>query len=56
LFGRLWRETGCGKVINALLVGRRFDFDVEREIYLTVRHLLMVAPWLSHSRRRGANA
>ena len=35
VFGRLWRETGCGEVINALLAGRRFGFDLERTIYLT---------------------
>ena len=43
VFGRLWRETGCGEVIYALLAGRRFGFDVERTIYLTVLHRLMVS-------------
>ena len=36
VFGRLWREPCCGEVIHALLAGRRFGFDVERTIYLTV--------------------
>jgi hypothetical protein len=41
--GRLWHETGCGEVIKQLLTDRRFGFDVERAIYLTVLHRLMVS-------------
>ena len=33
---RLWRETGCRRVIEGLLDGRRFECDVERAIFLTV--------------------
>jgi hypothetical protein len=40
IFERLWRETGCRRVIEALLDGRRFEFDVERAIFLTVLHRL----------------
>lgn len=43
VFGRLWRETGCGEVIDAELTGRRFGFDVERAIYLSVLHRLTVS-------------
>jgi Transposase DDE domain len=43
VFGRLWHETGCGEVIKQLLTDRRFGFDVERAIYLTVLHRLMVS-------------
>src|SRR5512144_901005 len=43
VFGRLWREIGCQDVLAALLVARRFGFDVERAIYLTVLHRLMVS-------------
>jgi hypothetical protein len=32
VFGRLWLETGCGEVIEALLDDGRFSFDVERAI------------------------
>ena len=28
IFERLWQETGCGKVIEQLLRGRRFEFPV----------------------------
>jgi hypothetical protein len=38
VFGHLWRETGCQAVLRRYLVGRRFGFDVERAIYLTVIH------------------
>ena len=33
---RLWRETGCGQVIDALAGEREFQFDVERAVFLTV--------------------
>jgi hypothetical protein len=41
VFDRLWRETGCPQVIEQLLQGRRFEFDVERAIFLTVLHRLV---------------
>ena len=43
VFGQLWVETGCRDVLRALLAGRRFGFDVERAVYLTVLHRLMVS-------------
>jgi hypothetical protein len=43
VFGRLWAETGCRDVLRGLLAGRRFGFDVERAVYLTVLHRLMVS-------------
>ena len=43
VFGQLWRETGCQAVLRRQLAGRRFGFDVERAIYLTVVHRLMVS-------------
>ena len=30
LFERLWRDSGCRTVVEELLVGRRFEFAVER--------------------------
>jgi hypothetical protein len=51
VFARLWRDTGCGEVIDALLAGRRFGFDVERAIYLTVLHRLMVSGSDRHASR-----
>jgi hypothetical protein len=43
VFSRLWGETGCRDVLASPLAGRRFVFDVERTIYFTVLHRLMVS-------------
>ena len=44
LFGRLWEQTGCRAVIEALLLaGRGFEFPVERAIFATVLHRIMVS-------------
>ena len=43
LFERLWQESGCRAVVEGLLRGRRFEFPVERAIFLTVLHRLMVS-------------
>ena len=36
IFERLWLETGIKEAIQRLLNGRRYQFDVERAIFLTV--------------------
>jgi hypothetical protein len=43
VFGRLWAETGCREVLKRLLADRRFSFDVERAVYLSVLHRLMIS-------------
>src|SRR5271155_647126 len=43
VFGRLWAETGCRDVLKSLVADRRFSFDVERAVYLTVLHRLTVS-------------
>ena len=40
LFERLWEETGIRRVLAGLLEPRKFEFDVERAIFLTVLHRL----------------
>jgi Transposase DDE domain len=40
VFQRLWQLTGCQHVIQQLLKGRRFEFPVERAVFLTVLHRL----------------
>jgi len=40
VFDRLWKELGLGECIRGLLPGRKFQFDVEAAIYLTVLHRL----------------
>ena len=39
-FERLWRETGCRRVISELAGERGFQFDLERAVFLTVLHRL----------------
>jgi transposase len=43
IFERLWRETGCQAVIQGLLKERAFEFPVERAVFMTVLHRLMVS-------------
>ena len=43
VFGRLWKESGIQEVIQTLLEARRYEFDVERAIYLTVLHRLFAS-------------
>lgn len=43
VFGRLWQETGCAEVLRQHLADRHFGFAVERAVYLTVLHRLMVS-------------
>jgi len=43
IFERLWKETGIKAAIARVLAGRKFEFDVERAIFLTVLHRLMVS-------------
>jgi hypothetical protein len=43
LFGRLWEETGCRAVVEDLLSGRAFEFAVERAVFATVLHRIMVS-------------
>jgi len=43
IFGRLWEELGIGKAIHARLRDRKFGFDVERAVFLTVLHRLFVS-------------
>jgi hypothetical protein len=41
VFERLWRELGIAETIQDVLADRRFGFQVERAIFLTVLHRLM---------------
>ena len=43
IFERLWQETGCQAVLRELLGERRFEFAVERAVFLTVLHRLCVS-------------
>ncbi|MCP4330608.1 MAG: IS1634 family transposase [Alphaproteobacteria bacterium] len=61
LFGRLWKETGIGAVLDELLNDRGFEFPVERAIFVAVLHRLFVSgsdraceKWLADYRIDGA--
>jgi len=41
VFERLWAETGCRAVIEALAGRRKHEFALERAVFLTVLHQLM---------------
>jgi hypothetical protein len=41
LFERLWRDSFCRSVIEDLLAGRKFEFPLERAVFLTVLHRIM---------------
>ena len=43
IFERLWQQTGIKAAIKALLAERKFEFDIERAVFLTVLHRLMVS-------------
>ena len=43
IFGRLWEQTGCGKIIEQLATARGFGFSIERAIFASVLHRLTVS-------------
>src|SRR5215218_6354568 len=43
LFGRLWEQTGCRVVLEELLGARGFEFPLERAVFATVLHRIMVS-------------
>ena len=43
IFERLWKELKIDTVLHRLLKGRRFGFDVERAVFLTVLHRLFAS-------------
>ena len=43
VFGRLWEQTGCRAVIERFAAGRNFGFALERAIFASVLHRLVVS-------------
>ena len=43
IFGRLWEQTGCAAVIEHLAAGRGFGFSLERAVFASVLHRLVVS-------------
>ena len=40
VFGRLWEHLGLPEILKRLLRGRKFEFSLERIVFLTVLHRL----------------
>lgn len=40
VFGRLWEQLGLPEILKRLLCGRKFEFPIERIVFLTVLHRL----------------
>lgn len=43
VFDRLWHDLGFPKILQQLLQKRRFEFSIERAVFLTVLHRLFVS-------------
>jgi len=43
VFSRLWEDLQMGTIFKGALQSRRFEFDVERAVYLTVLHRLFAS-------------
>lgn len=43
IFERLWRELGLPAIFRDLLADRKFEFNIERAVFLTVLHRLFVS-------------
>jgi transposase len=63
VFERLWRELGIPEAIQSVAADRRFGFELERAIFLTVLHRLMdpgsdraAETWKQDFRIEGAEA
>ncbi len=63
IFERLWQECGIGAVLDEQLSERRFEFALERAVFMTVLHRLFVSGsdraaerWMRSQRIAGAEA
>lgn len=43
IFERLWKELGLPAIFKDLLADRKFEFDIERAVFLTVLHRLFTS-------------
>ena len=43
IFGRSWQQTGCAAVIAQFAADRGFSFSLERAVFASVLHRLMVS-------------
>lgn len=43
VFGKLWEQLGLPAILKRLLAGRKFEFSLERVMFITVVHRLLVS-------------
>jgi len=43
IFERLWRQSGIADCLQSLVAERKFEFDVERAVFMTVVNRLLVS-------------
>jgi transposase len=43
VFKRLWEETGLSAIFRELLSGRKYEFDLELAVFITVLHRLLIS-------------
>ena len=43
VFEKLWQDLGMSDILRRLLAGRRFEFSVERVVFITVLHRLFTS-------------
>jgi hypothetical protein len=43
VFGRLWQSMGLAEIVAGLAAQRKYGFDLERAVYLTVLHRLFAS-------------
>jgi hypothetical protein len=55
VFEKLWRDSGCQAALHAVLRGRRFEFPIERAVFMTVLHRLL-APGSDRAAERWKSA
>ncbi|WP_294957239.1 IS1634 family transposase [Sulfurovum sp.] len=61
VFKRLWQETGLSEIFRELLSERKYEFDVELSVFITVLHRLFVSgsdrsceKWMTGYRIKGS--
>lgn len=63
VFKRLWEETGLSAIFKELLSNRKYEFDVELAVFITVLHRLLVSgsdraceKWMTSYRINGSES
>jgi transposase len=61
IFERLWKESGIQETIESLIKDRRFEFNIERALFITTLHRLLICGsdrycemWKAHYNIKGS--